>query len=1573
MKYQIVNPHEKLLLCLLVLCVIPLSAALQGQKSDIAIRFTRISLEHGLSITAVNCIHQDRKGLMWIGTNDGLNRYDGYEFKIYKRDPQDLTTLSDNVVYCFHEDHSGMLWIGTKNGLNRFHRENEQFTVFQHQPGNPKSLSHNKVYCILEDGNGVLWVGTSGGLNCFDPVTQQFEHYIHGKKKNDAFFSVKTICKDSSGRFWIGTEARGMYKFDPGKRQFTAHYIHDISNPHSLSDDIVQCIYEDRDGVLWIGTRDGGLNRFDPGKGHFTRYTHEPGNPNSLSDISVRSIYEDRSGRFWIGTERGGLDLLNRKTGRFIHYQNDPANPNSLSDNSAFCIYEDHGGVLWIGTYGDGLNLFDPATTRFNHYQHDPANPNSLCYNYVTCIFEQSTGNLWIGTKGRGVNVLNRKSGRFTLFKHNPTDSNSLSHNSITSIHEDRYGALWIGTYGGGLDRFDPALGRFTHYKVNASRPLYLEQNKIQYIYEDHSGVLWIGTYDGGLNRLHRESGQFSSHQHVPQNPNSLSHNSVTCILEDRSGNLWISTKGGGLNLFHPGTNQFTRYQHIPQNLHSLSHNEIWYIHEDRSGRFWIGTRGGGLNLFDRETGRFRAFREKDGLPNDNIYAILEDQSGNLWLSTINGLSRFNPQTLTFKNFYREDGLQSNEFNAKCCFQNQQGEMFFGGVKGFNTFFPGLIKDNPYKPPVVITNFFLFNQPVPLQRENTGSPLQKSILETKALTLSYKDSLFSFEFSAMHYANPKRNQYAYKMEGWDKDWISTDWKMRRATYTNLPAGNYVFRVKASNNDGVWNEEGTSINLKILPPPWKTWWAYTLYILALVGLVAWFVWSQRRKVSRERAINQRLRQVDRLKDEFLSNTSHELRTPLHGIIGIAESLINGATGCLPEKTLSNLQMVVHSSKRLNNLVNDILDYSKLKEKDLELQMKAVDIKTLTEVVLMISRTLAASKPLQLINNISSEVPLVYGDENRLQQIMHNLIGNAIKFTESGTISVSAVKMKEQPMVMVKVTDTGIGIPEDKLQVIFQSFEQVDASTARTYGGTGLGLSITRQLVELHGGFIGVESEVGKGSTFWFTLKAWRQEFQVDSQLASSDTQPLELIPLEPSAGPEEDTPVVKTGQDEEKYRILAVDDEIINLQVLTNHLSLHGYSVIKALNGQEALEIIQNPDEKTDMVLLDVMMPRLSGYEVCRRIRQLYSPSELPIIMLTAKTQVENVVEGLDSGANDYITKPFSSEELLERIQVHLELLNANRQLKNANEKLEDYNQTLELKVTERTRELKEKNQLIIDSMYFAQRIQNSILPLEERIITALPEHFIIFKPKDIVSGDFYWFEQVENKLFIAVVDCTGHGVPGALMAMIGTAFLNKLVNEHQICDPALILENLHKEVITAFKQKKRGMRHVETAGMDVCLCMMEKDYSNSINGNKIIFAGAHLPLYIVKSGAAAQKSSREKKGDIELVEIKGDSKSIGGLQLKADTGENRKFTKKEILVQPGDMIYLISDGFAHQNNSYDEKYGKKRLKNFLQGIARLSMKEQKNKLVKELASHMDNENQRDDITLLGMKIPSRRQ
>ena len=1524
-----------------------------SQYSDI--NFEHISVEQGLSQSTVQCMMQDSSGFIWIGTEDGLNKYDGYDFVTYKTDPDNPNSLSTNFIRAIIQDRSGNLWIGTYGGgLNKFDPTTETFTHYRQDPDNPNSLISDRVVTILEDHSGFLWIGTFGeGVSKFDPRTGTFTHYRADPANPNSLSSnnLRIIYEDHAGMIWFGTYGGGLDRFDPRMEIFT-HYKASATNPGSLSHNQILTMIEGQGGILWVGTYGGGLNRFDPGTGNFTHFRRDPNNPDSLSNDEVWALCRDQAGLLWIGTAEG-LNIYDPGTGIFTHNKADATIPNSLSTNEIRNIIIDKTGVVFIGTALGGLNKFSKEKQRFRIYRNRPNDPFSLSNNQVLSFFEDKNDIFWIGTYG-GLNKWDRKNDRFTSYRSDSNRPHTLSNDRVMTLYEDRDGVFWVGTLGG-LNIFDRKKETFERYVLDPN-DLNTLSDRIVCICEDDRGFLWVGSTNG-LNKVDRRSHTYTRYLNNPEDPGTISHSMVLSVFPDSLGRLWVGT-WGGLNRFNRETETFTRYMADPGNPNSLSHNKVNFFFEDHSGNLWIGT-DGGLNLYRPETDTFHNYGVKEGLPNNVIYGILEDEQSNLWLSTNKGLSKFNPLLGTFKNYDSRDGLQSNEFLYASCHRSQNGELFFGGIKGFNSFFPGSLKDNPYKPVIVITDFKIFNKSVGAGEKLDGvTILDKHVSKASEIHLSWKHSSFTISYAGLHFSAPEKNQYAFMMKDLENNWNFVG-NRRFATFAHMSPGRYVFNVKGSNNDGVWNETGASIKIMIEPPPWRTWWAYTLYGLFFVGIITAYVFSQKKKLAYERSVNERLRQVDRLKDEFLANTSHELRTPLHGIIGIAESLIRGATGPLPHETLSNLQMVALSGKRLNNLVNDILDYSRLKENDLQLQMKAVDMKSLTEVVLLMSGPLAAAKPLVLKNETTGDLPLVYGDENRLQQIMHNLIGNAIKFTASGSVSVTSVEVENRNIVKVIIRDTGIGIPSDKLDAVFQSFEQVDASTAREYGGTGLGLSITKKLVELHGGTIGVESEVGKGSVFWFTLPVWQAHLQVSTQLESADTRPLEILANQPPPqlreelfSEEPNLPVPK-----EKYRILAVDDEIVNLQVLVNHLSLHGYSVIKALNGDEALQFIYNPAQRADMVLLDVMMPRMSGYEVCRRIRQYYSPTELPVIMLTAKTQTDNLVEGLHSGANDYITKPFSSEELLERIRVHFQLLKANRELKNANEQLEDYSRTLEQKVTERTRDLKEKNQLIMASMHFAQRIQQSILPLEDKLKAVFPEYFVIFKPKDIVSGDFYWFEQVGDKTFIAVVDCTGHGVPGALMTMIGSTILNKLVQEHKVYDPALILEHLHRDVRTALKQQQEGIRHIDTAGMDVCLCMIEN--SGVKKERNVIFAGAHQPLYIVHSVQSGD--------DTDVLEIKGDRKPIGGLQIKEDTV--RKFTRKEITLQAGDMIYLVSDGLVHQSDYRDKKYGRKQLKRCLCKIAPLSASSQEQKLLHELESHQGDEEQRDDITVMGIRIP----
>lgn len=1569
------------LLCLAMVGIGLSKSLLFSQAVDRPLDFEHLSVEQGLSQSTVVYIMEDRWGYLWFCTEDGLNKYDGYSFTHYKPDPDNpYSSLSHNNVRMVVEDKSGILWVGTLGGgLNRFEPATETFQHFQNSPQSPHSLSNNQILCLLADEQtGKLWIGTYGdGMELFNPEDGTFTHFrsLPGDVHTLSHNSVRVIHRSQTGILWIGTLGGGLNKFDPATGRVT-QYKNIPGDPGTIADNQVLTLYEDAQGILWIGTYGKGMDRFDPQKETFTHFYTDPGDDSSISNNIVSAINPIGDGYYWIGTA-GGLNLFSPVTGRFRRYFSDPADSHSLSNNEIRTIFHDRSGVLWIGTVYGGLNKFYTGKQRFKLFRHSPDLPDGLSSNRVMSIYKDKKNNIWVGTYD-GLNRMNQAKGTFDHYRVDMGSPAGSGINQVLTICEDQARVLWIGTLGG-LYRFDREAEKFSPHVIDPDDTRTFN-NRITAILEDREGYLWVGAV-GVLNQLDRNRKLEHRYRPDPQEPGSISHGVVIPIFEDREGALWFGTFKG-LNRFNRKKQNFTVFFADPAQPGSLTNDKINYIFEDRHGQLWIGT-DGGLHQFNRRHETFTCLRMKDGLPSDVIYGILEDDNGFLWISTNSGISRFHLSSRSFQNYDFQDGLQGNEFHYGACLRSIDGHMYFGGPNGLNAFFPENVKVNSYIPPVVLTNFRIFNKPVPIGEKVDGVVvMDRHISASQGLTLSYSHSAFSFEYAALHYAIPERNRYAYKMEGLEKEWNQVG-NRRFASYAHLSPGKYVFRVKGCNSDGVWNEEGTSVPITINPPPWRTWWAYTLYFFAAGGIAWGYIRSQKKKLAYERSVNERLRQVDRLKDEFLANTSHELRTPLNGIIGIAESLIKGATGQLPQKTLQNLQMVALSGKRLSNLVNDILDYSKLKEKELRLRRRPVDMKSLTDVVLLFSRPLTDGKTLELKNEISSDIPFVFGDEDRLEQVMHNLVGNAVKFTESGWVKIDAEHRNAE--VIIRVTDTGIGIPVEMHERIFQSFEQVDASASREYGGTGLGLSIARQLVELHGGMIGVESFPGKGSKFWFSLPVYQEDVTKitssvglyrSSDIYNVNSEPMVAasgLALSPVQGENTSASIERKGTG---YGVLAVDDETVNLQVLVNHLSLNEFRVLKAHNGPEALGIIREQRDEVDIVLLDVMMPRMSGYDVCRRIRQEYSPGELPVIMLTAKNQVDNVIEGLSSGANDYITKPFSSEELLERINVHLQLLNANRELKQANEKLEEYNRTLEQKVAERTRDLREKNRLIIESMHFAQRIQNSILPLQEKMASELREHFVLYEPKDIVSGDFYWFEQVGDTIFIAVVDCTGHGVPGALMSMIGCTFLTKIVQEKGVHEPALILQALHHDLQGLLKTK--GVSHIDSAGMDVALCKIEPAKNSKTCTQSLVFAGAHLPLYVIyfpgPDGANQLRGDvplTRVDGDVEpslvnarLMEIQGDRKPIGGLQQEKE----RMFTQKEIHLQGGEMIYMVTDGLADQNNKNDKKYGKRRVKQFLQEISSLPLKIQKEKLHEELSVFMGEEEQRDDITVVGFRM-----
>ncbi len=861
---EILRRLKKIFLTIILTLLIVLSLPTKLYAAE-TVQFEHITVNQGLSQSNAVCMLQDSQGFIWIGTQDGLNKYDGYNFTVYKYDELDPHSLSYNFVLSIYEDKSGTIWIGTDGGgLNKFNRETEQFTRYQHESNNPNSLSNNRVWSIYEDHLGTLWIGTDGGgLDKFERETGQFTHYRHDPNDSKSLTNdiILSIYEDRLGNFWIGT-GEGLNKFNRETEQFI-HYTRDLNDPKSLSDNTILSIYEDQSGRLWIGTNGGGLNKFDRKTGQFTHYTHDPNDPKSLSEDSVSAIIEDHSGNLWLATSSWygnpfatALNKFDPETEQFTHYTHNSANPDSLKDNLVYSLFIDNSEMLWIGTGFTGIYKLDTKDQKFRHYKNELANLNSLSDNHVSSLYEDHLGTLWIGTFDGGLNKFDHKTGQFTHYTHDPNNTNSLSSDFVWSVYEDHLDTLWIGTFKGGLNQFERETGQFAHYTYDSNNPNSLSDNNVISIYEDHLGTLWISTYNGGLNQFERKTGQFTHYINDPNNPHSLSDNKIFSIYEDQSGTLWIGTLTKGLNKFNRETGEFTRYTHEPNNPNSLSYDRVLSMYEYPAGTLWIGTYGGGLNKFDIATETFTHYTEKDGLPNNSVLGILGDDEGHLWLSTGKGLSKFNPETETFRNYDVGDGLQGNEFGGiKAYFKRKTGEMFFGGLNGFNAFYPEQVKDNPHIPPIVITDFRIFDKSV---------KLDTAISETKEIKLSYKDNFFGFEFAALDYTNPQKNQYAYKLEGFDKDWIYSGTR-RYATYTSLDGGTYTFRVKGSNNDGVWNEEGASLKIIITPPPWKTWWAYTLYVVALVSAVCGYVQWRTRAQAKENAL---LRDSERKLHQFL---------------------------------------------------------------------------------------------------------------------------------------------------------------------------------------------------------------------------------------------------------------------------------------------------------------------------------------------------------------------------------------------------------------------------------------------------------------------------------------------------------------------------------------------------------------------------------------------------------------------------------------------------------------------------------------------------------------------------------
>lgn len=848
----------------------------------LSIKFDHFTVDDGLSQSTVNCILQDSRGFMWFGTQDGLNKYDGYTFITYKHDPFDSTTISDNYIRSIYEDNSGVLWIGTRNGgLNQFDRTKETFTNYIHNPSNLNSLASNEISYIVEDDLGIMWIGTwGGGLDKFDTQNKQFTHFQHDPSNPNTLSDnqIRFLYIDKNGFLWVGTEAGGLNRYHLKMNTFKS-FQYDPNDLSSISHDRIQVIKEDAAGNFWVGTKLG-LNLFDREKEKFTRFplTFD------LKSTEVTSIEEGVTGNLWIGTSKKGICRFDPTTNFFECFKNDPNNPSSMVNSGILSLYKDNTNLMWIGTQGAGIDRFN-LVPKFKYYSHISNNVGSLSDPSIRGIFEDQYSVLWVGSYG-GLDKFDRKNNKSTHYNYDPNNTNSLKNNNVYSIIEDIDGTLWIGTEGGGLNHFNKESEIFTQYLYN-NEPDSPDGNYIFVLRLGENGDLLIGTGAGlfKLSHENKKTGHFLHYSLGRDEP------TVTSILEDQKGLLWIGTEMSGL-LRVSKDGSIASFKYSINDPNSLSSDRIKCIYQDRSGIIWFGTNGGGLNRFESKNQTFKYYTEKDGLPNDVIYGILEDDDYNLWLSTNKGISKFNPVEETFRNYDVTDGLQSNEFNTGSYYKSWTGEMFFGGINGLNSFFPNIIQDDVFTTPIVLTDFLIFNESVPLGEWKKGrSILQNHISETHELNLSYKDRIFSFMFSALSFSAPGKNQYAYKMEGFDQDWVYTDASKRFATYTLLPAGDYVFKVKGTNQDGIWNEEGVSLPIKITPPPWKTWWAYTIYFLTVLGTVIgtinWrLIRMKKRTKMLEKLVNERTTEIQHKKEElekqydFLNSVIESLSQPFY---------------------------------------------------------------------------------------------------------------------------------------------------------------------------------------------------------------------------------------------------------------------------------------------------------------------------------------------------------------------------------------------------------------------------------------------------------------------------------------------------------------------------------------------------------------------------------------------------------------------------------------------------------------------------------------------------------------------
>jgi len=1236
---------------ILILFLALLPWTVRAQRGDF--NFLNFTSKDGLSSNTVNAVLKDRFGYMWFATDEGLNRFDGVGFTVYGPDPADSTSLSGRVVLALHEDHSGNLWVGTNRGLSLYDRQRNIFRNFNVTRG-------AVVRAMCTDHAGNLWVGSYAGVTKLNPVTGQTKFYSAGRGEGQLVSNtVISIFEDSQHRLWVGTNA-GLHLYQPVTDNFCL--FSGEGRDSVLSDPVIKAIFEDRDGRLWLGTSDGGLNVLMPGARGVKCFKNGSAR-NTLSSNRIYCIAQDDSGSLWLGTE-AGLDIFDPGTGSVRRVQGDIRSRYSLKGKSVRSIYIDRNGIYWVGTYQSGVNKYDRNLTFFNLVQSNPFDPFGLSSPKVTSFAEKSREELYVGTDGGGLNLYDRRTG---LFRHLSVGGGN--HSPLTVMVLERVGnELWIGTYLQGIYVLNTVNGSVRHYTQDAG-PSGLSSNDIFCIHGDKHGNVWIGTNGKGVDIYRPESRTFQridqfivkAPDHIP-----LGNAFVRSIVEDSARNIWIGVLGRGVILVENEGKSLRLFNGWKTGL-PLS--DVQTILPGKGGEMWVGTTGSGLCRVDYRNDRYTAYGVAQGLPNLSIYKILEDDSGKIWVSTNKGLSCLDTARSTFKNYTADNGLQGSPFNLGAGLKTGSGDLFFGGLDGFNYFSPPELNYDRNIPAVVFTGLKIANKSVIPGR---GGDIGEHISVAKEIRLDFKQN-FSVDFAALDFTSPHECQYLYKLEGFDKTWNFIG-NSRTAVFTNLDPGRYTLSVKAHNPNDGWTTEPATIAIYVKPPFWRTATAYVLYVVIAV-LVLWgaryrairrlkqkFAAEQEREQVRkmiedERKEAERQREFDQSKIKFLTNLSHEFRTPISLIMGPVETLLDIETD--KEKT-GQLSMVKRNARRLLNLANQLLDFRKLEERELRLNATPGDIVAFVRDVSESFRDLADRRRIRYSFNSSLASYYTAFDKDKIERILFNLLSNAFKFTGSdGQVSLEIGQAPDSQETIISVADTGIGISQEEQQRIFEPFFQGESHPSVMNQGTGIGLSICREFVRLHGGRIQVGSARDRGSVFTvrLPLEELAEPALTGSGPASAHIADEGLAGVGAQGG--EDGGILRIGAEVvgamggEPLTVLLIEDNEDFRAYLKNNLKPY-YKVIEAADGREGWQKVLSGHPQ--VIVSDINMPYMDGIELSNKIKADKRTCHIPIILLTALAGGAHELKGLKTGASDYLTKPFSWEILQVKIR-NLILLN----------------------------------------------------------------------------------------------------------------------------------------------------------------------------------------------------------------------------------------------------------------------------------------------------------------------------